>query len=80
MAQPPDPYQVASRPEMREHLMAKLDQLRVAPVAGIRPDVRDFRLDVCRALAQHDNPAGKEQRLFHIMGHEQRREAGALPQ
>ena len=66
--------------EMREHLMAKLGQMRVAPVAGIRPGVHDFRLDVCRALAQHDNPAGKEQRLFHIMGHEQRGEASALPQ
>ena len=65
---------------MREHLMAKLGQMRVAPVAGIRPGVRDFRLDVCRALAQHDNPASKEQRLFHIMGHEQRGEASALPQ
>ena len=65
--------------EMREHLMAKLGQMWVAAVAGIRPGVRDLRLDVCRALAQHDNPTGKEQRLFHIMGHEQRGEASALP-
>src|SRR5258706_14434232 len=66
--------------EMREHLMAKLGQMRVAPVAWIRPGVHDFRLDVCWALAEHDNPAGKEQRLFHIVGHEQRGEASALPQ
>ena len=65
---------------MREHFMAKLGQMRVAPVAGIRPGVRDFRFDVCRALAQHDNPAGKQQRLFHIVGHKQRGEASALPQ
>ncbi len=65
---------------MREHLMAKFGQMRVAPVARIRPGVHDFRLDVCRALAQHDNPAGKVQSLFNIMGHEQRGEASALPQ
>src|SRR5215468_7416081 len=77
---PPQSLPGGVETEMREHLMAKLDQMRVAPVAGIRPGVRDFRPDACRALAQHDNPAGKEQRLFHIMGHEQRREASALPQ
>ena len=46
--------------EMSEYLMAKLGQMWVAPMAGIRPGIRDFRLDVCRALAQHDNAAGKE--------------------
>ena len=66
--------------EMSEYLMAKLGQMWVAPMAGIRPGIRDFRLDVCRALAQHDNAAGKEQRFFYIMGHEQRGEASALPQ
>ena len=52
----------------------------IAPVAWIRTGVHDFRLDVCWALAEHDHPAGKEQRLFHIVGHEQRGEASALPQ
>jgi len=30
--------------------MAQLGQMRVAPVAGIRPGVRNFRLDVCLQL------------------------------
>ena len=30
--------------------MAQLSQMRVAPVAGIRPGVRNFRLDVCLQL------------------------------
>ena len=66
--------------EMRENLMAKFGKMRVAAVAGIWCGVRDFRLDLCRTLAQHDNPVGKEQRLFHIVSHEQRGEASALPQ
>jgi hypothetical protein len=53
--------------EMREHFMAKLGQVRVAAVAGIWPGVYDFGPDVCRALAQHDDPPCEEQRLFHIM-------------
>src|SRR5467141_4864487 len=80
MAQPYRSLPGGVETEMREHLTAKLGQMRVAPVAWIRPGVHDFRLDVCWALAQHDNPAGKEQRLFHIVGHEQRGEASALPQ
>src|SRR5690242_15086764 len=79
-AHPARPLPVCVETELREHLMAKVGQMRVAPMAGIRPRVRDFRLDARRALAQHDYAAGKEQRLFHIMGHEQRGEAGALPQ
>src|SRR5215831_45687 len=66
--------------EMRKNLTAKLGKMRVATVAGIWQGVRDFRLDLCRALAQHDNPVGKEQRLFHIVSHEQRGETSALPQ
>ena len=31
-------------------MMAQLSQMRVAPVAGIRPGVRNFRLDVCLQL------------------------------
>ena len=55
---------------MREHLMAKLDQVRVAAMAGIGPRVDNLGLDVSGTLAQHDDPAGKEQRLFHIVGHQ----------
>src|SRR5215813_5208015 len=54
--------------------------MRIAAVAGIRPGVHDLRRDVSRALAQYDDPAGEEQRLFDIMRHEQRSEASPLPQ
>ncbi len=65
---------------MREDLATKFNELRIAPMTRIGLTVDDFGLDPCRPVAQHDNPAGKEQRLFHIMGHEQRGKAGALPQ
>src|SRR5215469_18618045 len=54
--------------------------MRIAAMAGIGPDVYDIRLDVGGALAQHDDPAGEEKRLFDIVGHQQRGEALALPQ
>jgi len=65
---------------MREYLMPKLGQLRIAAMAGIGPCVHDFGLDVRGALAQHDDPAGKEQRLFHIVGHQECTKSRPLPQ
>jgi hypothetical protein len=62
-------------PEMREYLMPKLGQMRIAAMAGIRSCVDDLGLDVRGALAQHDDPAGEKQRLFDIMGHQERGEA-----
>ena len=64
---------------MREYLMPKLGQMRIATMAGIRSCVHDFGLDVRGSLAQHDDPAGKEQRLFHIVSHQQCGETRPLP-
>src|SRR5438067_2352034 len=66
--------------EMRKHFMTKLGQMRIAAMARIRPGVNYLGLDMCWALAQYDDPAGKEQRFFHIMGYQQRGEARPLPQ
>ena len=41
---------------MREYLMPKLGQMRIATMARIRPCVHDLGLDVRGALAQHDDP------------------------
>ena len=65
---------------MGEYLMPKLGQMRIATMAGIRPCVHYFGLDVRGALAQHDDPAGKEQRLFHIVGHQERGKSRPLLQ
>ena len=67
LAQPPRSSPGGVETEMHEYFMAKLRQMRVAAVAGIRSGVYDLGADVCRALAQHDDPPGEEQRLFHIM-------------
>jgi len=55
---------------MRKNFMPKLGQMRIAAMPRIWPRVKDFGLNVCGALAQHDDSAGKEQRLFHIVGHQ----------
>ena len=50
-------------------------------MAGIRQGVDDFGFDVSGALAQYDDPASQEKRLFfHIVSHQQRGEARPLPQ
>src|SRR3954466_14355194 len=70
----------SSETKMREHFMAELGQMRIATMAGIGPCVDDLGLDVCGALAQHDDSAGEKQRLLNIVGYEQRSEARPLPQ
>src|SRR5258708_37554093 len=66
--------------EMRKHFVPKVGQMRIAAMAGIWQGGDDFGLDVRGALAQHDDTASKEQRFFHIVGHQQRGEARPLPQ
>ena len=56
--------------EMGEHFVAKFGQVRVAAVAGIGQRVDDLGSDLRRALASHDDPTGKEQCFFHIVGHQ----------
>lgn len=41
---------------------------------------RDIGLDLRRAVAEHDDTVGKEQRLLGVMRHQQRCKAFALPE
>ena len=65
--------------EMRKHFVPKVGQMRIAAMAGLGPCVDDLGLDVCGALAQHDDSAGEKQRFFNIVGYQQRSEARPLP-
>jgi hypothetical protein len=51
----------SSKTEIRKHLMAKLDQMRIAAMTGIGPVVNDLSPDVGRTLGKHDDSSGKEQ-------------------
>ena len=65
---------------MRKHFVPKVGQMRIAAMAGIWQGIDDFGPDVRGALAQHNDAASKEQRFFHIVGHQQRGETRPLPQ
>src|SRR5436309_11190808 len=54
--------------KMLEDLAPKLGQMRIAAMTRIRSGIHDLRPDARGALAQHDNSAGEEHGLFHIMG------------
>ena len=64
---------------MTHNFPPKLRQMRIAAMTRIRSCIRDLGRDPCGALAQHDDPAGKEYGLFHVVGDQKRGEAHALP-
>src|SRR5947209_4392638 len=66
--------------KMHEDLAPKLGQMRIAAMTGIRSSIHDLRPDARGALAQHNNSAGEEHGLFHIMGDQKCGEARLLPE
>lgn len=65
---------------MHEDLAPKLGQMWIAAMSRIRSGIHDLGLDARGALAQHDNSAGEEHGLFHVMGDQKRGEARLLPE
>jgi hypothetical protein len=70
----------SGKAKMHEDLAPKLGQMRIAAMTGIRSSIHDLGFDARGALAQHDNSAGEEHGLFHIMGDQKRGEARLLPE
>ena len=46
----------------------------------IRSSILDLGRNPCGTRAQHDDPIGEENGLFHVVGYQKRGEARALPQ
>ena len=64
---------------MAHDLAPKLNQMRIAAMTRIWSRIDDLGRDPGGTLAQHDDPAGEEHGLFHVVGHQKRGEARALP-
>jgi hypothetical protein len=65
--------------EVRENLAAKLDETRIAAMAGIRLVIDDLRLDPRGAVAQHDDPPGEQERFLDVVRDQQSSESRTLP-
>jgi hypothetical protein len=58
----------------------QLGQPEIAAMTGIRQIVNDLGLDPGRAVAEYVHPVRNEPRFLDIVGHQQCREPGPLPQ
>ena len=65
--------------EMAHNLAPERRQMRIAAMTWVRTPVHDLRHDPCGTLAQHDDPTGKKDGFFHVVGDQKRGEARALP-
>src|SRR5215510_2162464 len=65
---------------MAHNFTPKLRQMRITAMTGIGSRIHDFALDPCGTFAQYDDPTGKENGLFHVVGYQKRGEARSLPQ
>src|SRR5438067_1501410 len=65
--------------EVGEDFATKLNEMRIAAMAGIRLVVDDLRPDLRGPVAQHDDPPREQERFLDVVRDEQRREARPLP-
>src|SRR5436190_15941310 len=76
----PCPSPRPGKAKMHEDLAPKLGQMRIAAMTRIGSSIHGLSPDTRGTLAQHDDSAGQEYGLFHVMGHQKRGEAGLLPE
>src|SRR5215510_11115972 len=65
---------------MTHNFPSQLRQMRIAAMARVRSHILDLGRNPCWTRTQHDDPAGKEHGLFHVVGYQKCGEARALPQ